>query len=438
MNILNEFQIFNNEKYQIQTEIYVSNVTLTSPQDIKKSIDTKDEGIVIPSESITYFSYENSIVDIIPTFTIEVLDDGFSLTQYLKAQNLRLHFKLTKHNDALDNIWIIKDYDIINVTKDAIHYRIYCELDCAIPLNTICKYATSCSLEGAVCENYENPYEMAKKILIQNNFQYYPLTKKDEKGNEVDTRYQLPSCSNMIHFITSQNQVTLDAVKYLLARGAATVNTEPPAYLIYNIRDNKGFITTRELLFRENNIREQPDTTQGIYSITQDFFGKQQQMTRINIYSSMGGIEFPKTFYNHQFYNYNHQERAWTNDKVNKFNIDDLLTRGIDTATEKSIFLKSGDEDLSLAKYYQYSTINSATIYDVLKNLELFSSNLQFMVDGNIQLDVGHVIKVQEENAKGLKSAAFEGKWLVTKIKHTFANKLYKMDVIGSRTYYRK
>ena len=93
---------------------------------------------------------------------------------------------------------------------------------------------------------------------------------------------------------------------------------------------------------------------------------------------------------------------------------------------------------MELARNYQFPTINHQRMYDTLKHLELFSSNIQFTVDGDLNLDVGHVINVKEVSDSGGKTEMFNGKWLIIKIRHSFRNKEYKTNVICARTYYTK
>jgi len=315
-------------------------------------------------------------------------------------------------------------------------------LDCAIPLYTTCTYATSNDLYNDA-EGGENPYKIIKSILLNVGFKMYPDSSKDEDGNEIKNRYSPPSISNKVHFITNQNMYAIDAVKFLLSKAVSTLDVSPPSYLIYNIKDNKGFITSRENLFKEKSIEAQPDSTKSYYSITESSLGKQFQMKdvrtdSVTIEKDVGGLENSKLLYNYGFYKYNHKERVWENDKISKIGLNDTLTKGIAGATDNSVYLGAGTEDMELARNYQFPTINHQRMYDVLKHLELFSSNIQFTVDGDLNLDVGQVITVKEVSDSGGKTEMFNGKWLIIKIRHSFRNKEYKTNIICARTFFTK
>ena len=289
----------------------------------------------------------------------------------------------------------------------------------------------------------ENPYDIIRSILLSVGFKMYSSTSVDEKGNEIKNRYSPPAISNKVHFITNQNMYAIDAVKILLSKAVSTLDVSSPSYLIYNIKDNKGFITTRENLFKESSIDEQPDSTKVPYSITEVGLGKTYQMKDIQTDSiryenEVGGIENSKLFYNYGFYKYNHNTRLWENDKVSKIGINDILVKGSNGSSEFSIYMNSGNEDFELAKNYQFSTKNHQKLYDVLKHLELFSSNIQFSIDGDLNLDIGQVISVNESSDSGGKAEMFNGKWFIIKIRHSFRNKEYKTNIICSRTYYTK
>lgn len=438
MNISSN-KTFNNQTYEVILKVYSVDVTLSSPH----TIETDDsKSLLIPAEALTYIMFENSIVDIIPKAEFEIIDDGMVLTSKLKAENTRFKLTIVKdggggnENVSFDLIWIVKKFDILSISSTSIHYKIWCELDCAIPLYTICNYATENDLNNDI-KGGENPFKIIRSILMNVGLPLYPEMSKDASGTMVKNRYSPPSCQTKVHFITNQNMFAIDAVKYLLSVAVGTLDVIPPSYLIFNLKDNKAFFTTRENLFKDSSISMQPQSTRFFYSITENSIGKEFQMRDIRTDSSsleIGGIENSKLFHNHNFYNYIHKDRVWENHKINKFSINDILTKG-SSPSDSSIYLRSGNEDLELSKYYQYPTIEMNKIYEVLRELELFSSNLQFSIDGDLNLDVGHVITIREADDKS-KMEMFNGKWMIVKIRHSFRNKEFKTNIICSRTYY--
>lgn len=218
-NYLNLTQTFNGHDYEVTAMVYKSEISLTYPQKIKNvgNFDN-DYKVLIPSEEIRYFCFKNSIINTIPELILEINDNEFALTWLLKGQNLRLYFKIkTQNDDIIENEWIIKNYETIENTAQSIVYKVYCELDCAIPLNTICEYATSYELEdpnGA--DGFEKAHEIAFKILQEYNFKYYVTESKS------NPRFAIPN-SHYVKFISYQNMTVLNAVKYLLSVGCRII-----------------------------------------------------------------------------------------------------------------------------------------------------------------------------------------------------------------------
>jgi len=97
-------------------------------------------------------------------------------------------------------------------------------------------------------------------------------------GNKCASRYSFPVSSHKVHFITNHNMYAIDAVKFLLSKAVSTLDLSPPAYLIFNIKDGKGFVTTRSNLFKDSSIEQQPDSTQGYYSMSEAALGREYQM----------------------------------------------------------------------------------------------------------------------------------------------------------------
>ena len=360
------------------------------------------------------------------------------MTWLLKGQNTRLYFKLKTPNDEVfENEWVIKNYETLENTPKSVVYKLFCELDCTIPLNTICEYATSTELkdENGIDGN-ERAYEIAVKILKEYGFNYYTAEAQEKP------RFMLPN-SHYVKFITYQNMTVLNAVKYLLSVGCGSYDLYQPAYLIYNIYNNKGFISTKKQLIA--NKSDQPDQTKLILSVGKgNIVSKQQQvkLAQSNIIDD-AGINFSKLYFNYDFYNFDQIEKLWYNSIITKLDIDEVLTAGINNAKETSLFSDvSEEETYNLTKKYKFRTVMTNYIYDVLKNLDLFSSNIKFVIEGNIFYDVGHVIEITSDSNQ-MKSSnnqreceMYDGLWMIINVKHTFTNKNFTTVLTCSRTYF--
>lgn len=226
--------------------------------------------------------------------------------------------------------------------------------------------------------------------------------------------------------------------------GVGSYDLYQPAYLIYNIIDDKGFIATKKQLIENKD--QQPNQTKFILSVgIGQAVSKQNQvkLSQANILDD-GGINYSKTFFNYDFYNFDQVKKLWTNDIITKYDIDELLTAGMNNATDKSLFTDiSEEETYDMSKKYKFTTVTTNYIYDILKNLDLFSSNIKFIVEGNIFYDVGHVIEITSDNNKMKASnnarecEMYDGFWLIINVKHIFTNKNFTTELTCSRTYYK-
>lgn len=423
---------YNNADWHVKLLIYNNNITLTSPDQIEES-----NGSLIPSESILSIQIQNSIIDFVPTALFQVIDNKFAITNYLKNQNCKLILLLSRPIQGLNEngktndmtlSFLVKSYDVINFNNESITYSISCELNNSIPLNTTCEYAT---------KEPENPYEIAYKILKNYGYNLFPIETKSEKNVVLQTKYCLPSTDYKCNFITNQNMTVLDAIKYLFSAGAA--NSSEPAYLIHNLYYDRGFITSRRTLMRNDWLDTQPGVTKMDFNFSSSDVGETHIMSYLSTKSALGGIEHSKLYNNYEFFSYNHLKREWDSNLISKNNLNDTLTKFIDPEVEKSLFDTGDiDEDPKLSLKFQFPPINDYYITDVKRNLDLYSSNLQFTVLGDLELDVGYMIKIDETRGGNQKIEQFSGMWMISKILHTFSDQLFKTNIIVSRVSYKK
>jgi hypothetical protein len=423
---------YNNVDWNVTVFIYNNTITLNSPDEMEET-----NGILVLSESILLIQLENSVSDPVPKAVFQIIDDKFGITNYLKTQNCKILLSLSRpfegSNDRINAgtftlKLLVDSYDIINMNVESVTYRISCVLDNSIPLNTLCEYAT---------QTPENPYEIAYKILKNSGYNLFPIETRSEKNIVQQTKYHLPSTECRCNFITYQNMKVMDAIMYLLSAGGS--GYDEPAYLIHNMFYDKGFITSRKNLMTREWIDTQPPVTRIDFNFSTSDIGETHLMKFLSTKSSLGGIEAAKLYNNYEFFLYDHTTREWDSELITKKDIEQTLTSFKDPMEDHSIFsVDDISEDATQSLKYQFPTINLYYITDVKRNLDLYSSNLQFTVTGNLELDVGYIIKIDESRSGNEKIEQFNGLWMISKVLHTFSDQIFKTNVILSRVTYTK
>jgi hypothetical protein len=175
------------------------------------------------------------------------------------------------------------------------------------------------------------------------------------------------------------------------------------------------------------------------FGITETIFNdKSLQLRNVSNNNFTGGVEFAQLFFNFKFYEYDHESRTWENYDINKTTLNDTLTKGINHSTDTSLFLKKINEDFQLSKHYVFSPHHHPVLYDVMRQLELYSSNLIVTIDqGNLELDIGQVISITEKGQNDSQIEQFNGDWLITKIQHSFRNQKYECHLVCSRRFFK-
>ena len=92
MNPLNFTSTYNNESYDVMVSIYNDDLSMSAPDRI-----TEADKSIVPTEAIKYIGITNSMTSFVPTIEVEVIDQGLSINNRLKAQNTRLNFNIVKN-----------------------------------------------------------------------------------------------------------------------------------------------------------------------------------------------------------------------------------------------------------------------------------------------------------------------------------------------------
>lgn len=434
---------YNNVDWDLSVFISNEDISLTTPN----KFDAEHIKTFIQPKNILIIEFKNSILDPIPKLKLEFIDDEYAVTNYLRHQNCFLNIIMNKplHPEAsavskligVDLTFLIKSFTIVSFNNESITYRIFGELNNSIPLNTICKYATITGSKD-IKEKLENPYKIAHSILSNAGYPLYPIETNIAKENEAPkmgpSMYMYPDTNIQTHFITYQNLKVYDAINYLFALGGMKDNE--PVYLIHKLCDNQGFIASRKTLMMNKIIENDANIIKFDFKITSIQFMGINLMQFLELGTGMGGIDFSKTFFNYEFFEYDHNERKWYTNEVSKEKLNNVLT-SIKGKGEESLFGEDiGSEDKNLAFKYQYTPINGTLITDVKKNLDLLTSLISFTVNGNIEIDVGSIIKIQEDYYD--KMEQFNGKWLILEVQHSFIDQVFKSHLKCCRVTYMK
>jgi hypothetical protein len=231
----------------------------------------------------------------------------------------------------------------------------------------------------------------------------------------------------------------LDALHYLLSYGVGESGMNPPAYLIHNLIDDKGYLTTLENCYKKLSMNSQPNVTQLPFSLTKPIIPSREFTTRKeSMISSNGGLKNAVQFFNYKFSEYDQEERLWESFDINKSVLNDLLTKGQEEASDLSMFMTFLNEDLTQSRYYKMVPHSHPLLYDIMRSLELHTSNLNFYIDGNMELDVGQIVNVSETGVSDATISQFHGRWLIKSISHTFGDQQYYSNLTLCRRFFKK
>lgn len=434
---------YNGEIYRMTFVFYNDDISLSSPDKI-----TNDEDVLGISEQFGYIKISNSMASWTPKIELEINDDYLSVANYLKMQNTRINVIIGKNEESKGSYemnlnFIVTGFKLSEKEQTASKttYKVFGELDTAIPLNTQCKYATACSLETDN-EQMENPLEIAKSILQQVGYRTYATNQTGPNGSPVPTKYDLPYTNERCHFITSTDMTCKKALEYLFSYAIGENATSSPVYLVHNLYDNLGYITSFDEIFKKSSIVMQPDVSKIPFSMTEPLVNSQYyNITNVNMILDAGddplptGINASKLLHNYKFYEYSQENREWENYAISKLAVNDIITKGINHASETSLYLHSYSEDIDHSLYYQEPPLSHPKLYDAMRLLELFGSILRFTVFGNILLDVGQVIFINETGSEGSRVEQLHGRWVIIKIEHSWKNQEYHTHVVCSRRF---
>lgn len=136
----------------------------------------------------------------------------------------------------------------------------------------------------------------------------------------------------------------------------------------------------------------------------------------------------------HVFNDFDHNSRTWSQKIYTANNIIKVLSNitGVD---QEHVFMSldiMNKSDLNL----NYSNFEHFKMYDVFRDLELGSNNLQFTTFGELSRDAGQFIYLNVKN-QNLYSELF-GLWNIYRCAHIWEGQTYTNDIVCYRTINQK
>lgn len=431
--MLNNNKKFNGAIWKF--DVYIHNSDIIQEKFMSNESASSKPDSFIPTKNILYFSIENSIETCCPTALFKIVDPQYGVINKIRRQNTFLHVMLERMIDEqakdiqdqkIDLTFLIVDYNIVSFSEESITYEIKCELDVAVLLNKLCEYATT-------PEYPENPIDIIYNILKQINYPLYQ-TETNVNGSKKPTRWYPPDSNTLINFITYQNMSVKNALKYLMS--ITGIECENPLYLIHNITDNKSFLTTRPHLLRNEWVEKAPGVTKINFNFEPNIVGPTHNMKFLKTDGLVGGAETSKLLANYMFSRYDHIKREWDHITYSRDKLNEKLI-GKSNSNETSL-LRYGNIENDIDFKYEFIPHSEQILNDVMRDLDIHSSNIQFTVEGNLKLDVGEIIIIGDVLNNTSKKEQFFGTWMISKVRHSFKDQLFKTNIICTRVTYLK
>ena len=145
----------------------------------------------------------------------------------------------------------------------------------------------------------------------------------------------------------------------------------------------------------------------------------------------MLGIDNLKQLSTRIFNDFNHNTRKWTQKIYTNKQLIKLLSKDLIQETENYVFYPDIVEDTSNL-IVSYPNFNQHNMYDILRNLEVGSNTIQFIMYGFLSRDAGQFISINAglDDAK----STFNGLWTIYSCRHIWDSKTYTNDIVCFRT----
>lgn len=352
-----------------------------------------------------------------PTIRLKYVDFGFTLSQYFRPNGMILDITLVQpqkefesESVQLPGKFIINDLKILSQTREIISYEFIGTHVNSTKLIKNINYANN-KEQGKL-----SPYQIISNILTLIN---YPLV-----PDFVDT-------TQKIDFISSQSMSVKDMINYCLHMGVSEF--DPPTYFLHRLLDNKAVLlnqkTDLNIMKNDYNLGLQVFTDEGT-----SLSDLSLQAGNIISNVTVGGIINMKCLSTHVFNDFDHNNRKWTQKSYTAKGISKLLSdiTGID---QERVFMPLELMDQS-ELHLSYPNFEQSKMYDVFRDLELGSNNLQFTIFGELSRDAGQYILLNVQN-QNLKSNIF-GLWNIYRCAHIWAGHTYTNDIVCYRTINQK
>jgi hypothetical protein len=379
---------------------------------------------IIPliTENIGNFVIYNSIESFAPTIVMRYLDSEFELSHILNNNKFYLHFSLQseqldregKNPVNISDIFIINNVKIIYQRESGILYEFsgVQRNDLFLSLNVNVTHDKA---------ELVSPYDMITAALSKAELMFDPdYTNTDKR----------------ISFISPQSWSVKDIVNYCLE--VAVTKKTPPSYFFTRLHDKTCMLWNQ---FTKSKIAQNV-WNRTLKVVTKNISvdhnpNKNEIISDIQTNVALGGSDNLRLLSTRVFNHFNHDKREWTQTIYSNKDMIGLveLIKNNPKTQYKDVFLNIDEIGYKIFKNelrQDYPSWHEHKIYNILRNLEICSENIQFKVAGQLSRDCGQalLLSVTDESLKN----KFDGIWVIYSCAHIFDGSSYYNEIVCYRT----
>lgn len=413
----------------------ICNVKLTLIHNDKNSSFNNE--IPLETKNINTIIIDNDIQSLSPKLTVIYTDPINLVAKILNMNDCLLSVVISFEDDPsveLSAVFFINYSKIINRTINSIMYEFVCIHKNNYYLQKTINYATV-KLSAGAKPSYEDKPESPLKIIKN-------ILQSIDYSNSFGVLY-VNDTTNQIHYINGQSMQVKDQINYLLKR-TPSIN-DPPSYFVHNILDDKPLLINNKLYQdRLENLRPVKDGQKKnfnsfkLYGYSSPIMigttSNINEVCELSDVSFNAGINSYIYFGNHNFYDFNQQNRTWKKTQYNWENINNLLNNNIKDIQQLETILPNS-QNIKQAKYeIDYPNFSHEKIYNNLRNVQIGMNCIKFKTIGHLTRDAGQYVLIDCSDDSEMKR--FGGLWNIHTCRHLFKNDLYINEYICYRTNY--
>ena len=387
--------------------------------DIKLTDISESFYIQLDANNIFRLKFKNTLEQFVPTMELCFTDYNFLISKYIKFVGLVFIvnikqpiqtdnlYEKTKYDGELNATYVINNVTTLQQDKDKITYQFFSEEINVFNFIKNINYATN-------KKNSKSPYEIIQEVCHKANIVM--------DSDYVDT-------SLKIDFINAQTMNVIDIIKYCLAMGAFSKNVSPSYFF-------SRFLDQTSMLF--NQMSKNPALINpcnlnlhitGKYIDGGNILGN--YIKNIELNSNENQINNLMRMGTKAFYDFNHNERKWNTTVFSSENILKTLIKLLtnQNTQEPSVWNSNFFSNQFINNFPNYSHYK---LYNIMRDIELCTSNLSFECLGNFKRDCGQAIFLHSADIPFQR--LFTNLWIIYSCEHEFENKTYTNQITCYKT----